>query len=134
MRRRRYVAAAGATSLGSLTGCLGLFGGGETTEAEVAMEDFLAAIREGDRRAANDLIADDGEIGRWGQAAIVELSAFEPRLVGFDVVERAEGRVVADVTVEVQGARGSPRDTFRYEFREVDGEWKLWRAVDGGLR
>ncbi len=134
MRRRKYLSTAGTLSIGATTGCLGLFGGDETTEAEVAMEEFVTAVREDDTRAANDLVADDGEIGRWGRAAVLELSAFEPRLVGFDVVEEGDGRVVADVTVEVQGSGQTFEETVRYEFREVDGEWKLWRAVGDGLR
>lgn len=136
MRRREYVAAAGALLTGGIAGCLGLGGGGggETTEAERAMERFLAAIREYDTERVNDLVADDGEIDRWGRREVRNLSVFEPRLVEFEIVEESETAVTADVTVGIRGSATDGEETIRYEFREVDGEWKLWRAVDEGLQ
>jgi len=34
----------------------------------------------------------------------------------------------------VQAASTTAQETVRYEFRPVDGEWKVWRVVEGGLR
>ncbi len=129
------MAATGTLTAGAAAGCLGLGGGGdEKTGAQRAMERFLAAIREDDTERVNDEIADDGEIERWGRREVRNLSVFEPRLVDFEVVEDGETAVTADVTVSVRGGGNTAEETVRYEFRKVDGEWKLWRRVEGGIR
>jgi hypothetical protein len=98
-----------------------------TGPAETAAA-YVAALDADNRAAANDLIADDGELAPWSRREFEWVGAFDIGLVGVDTVDRRDGSVTADLDVTIAGTT----EQLRYEFRRVErGEWKLWRSLTG---
>jgi hypothetical protein len=97
--------------------------------ARDAAELYINALNAADREAANELIADSGEINPWTPQGFNWVKAFKFEFVGFSLVRRDGQEAIGDVDFTVDGNDGPPR---RYRFRELDtGRWKLWESLDG---
>jgi hypothetical protein len=88
---------------------------------------YVAALDAGNRAAANELIAADGDLAPWTRREFGWVAAFEFEFVGFRTVERRGKEVVGDVTLTVAGTER----TLRYRVRETDDGWHLWAGPDG---
>lgn len=118
--RRRFLLLL-ATSASA--GCLG-GGTSEAGEAEAAVETFFIRIRDGDLEGANEMVADEGPLGRIDES----------------VVESAEYAEVDTETVVVQDETAIVRVTLIYEsgdpdelevgLRKIDDEWLVWEQLD----
>jgi hypothetical protein len=96
--------------------------------AAAAAEAYVDALDAGNRAAANELIAEDGDLAPWSPRSLGWIEPFDVELVEFDPVRRAEGSVTADLTVRIADST----ERLRYELRRVDaGGWKLWRGPTG---
>jgi hypothetical protein len=88
---------------------------------------YVAALDAANRAAANDLIADDGELAKWSRREFAWVGGFEIEYVGFQVVEKTGRDVIGEVELTIAETKG----VVEYRFRETDSGWKLWEAFDG---
>ena len=88
---------------------------------------YVAALDAGNRAAANELIADDGELAKWSRREFAWVSGFEIEYVRFRVVEETDQDIIGEVELTIAETKG----TVEYRFRETDSGWKLWEALDG---
>lgn len=96
--------------------------------AEAAAESYFSAVDICDRERAHELLADDGELGEWGEMQIAWYGTFDVRLLEFEPIEESENAVTATLEIDVAGMI----EEFEYEFRRIDDEgWKLWDTAEG---
>jgi hypothetical protein len=88
---------------------------------------YVAALDAANRAAANDLIADDGELAKWSQREFAWVGGFDIEYVGFRVVKETGRDTIGEVELTIAETEG----IVRYRFRETDRGWKLWEALDG---
>jgi hypothetical protein len=93
-----------------------------------AVEAYVAALDAGDRAAANELIATDGDLDPWSRRTFEWVEAFDLRVVATEVQRR--GAAAATVEADVRLADRTERLT--YDLRRAEtGDWRVWRSPDG---
>jgi hypothetical protein len=90
-------------------------------------EAYVAAIDAGDRRRANELVADDGALEPWSEREFEWVPAFDIQYAGAEIETRTGDSATASIDLVISGTR----ERLRYRLREVDDEWRLWAALDG---
>ena len=94
-----------------------------------AAESYIEALDGTDLEAANELIADDGDLDPWTSQGFDWVEAFAFEFVGFRTVRDDGQDVIGEIDFTIGGNDGPP---YRYRFRELDtGRWKLWESLDG---
>lgn len=132
MRRRHFVASSAVVATG-LTGCMGLLGGtDDRDDPEAVVREFVAAMDEGDRKTANDLIHGDSPEGEVSEAEAERTAELEVTLEGTELLE--ENDDTARVRVELTLSDGTNTQTREliYELRTEDGDWKIWDESSAG--
>lgn len=132
MRRRHFVASSAVVATG-LTGCMDLLGGtDDRDDPEAVVREFVAAMDEGDRKTANDLIHGDSPEGEVSEAEAERTAELEVTLEETELLE--ENDDTARVRVELTLSDGTNTQTREliYELRTEDGDWKVWeeRSAD----
>jgi hypothetical protein len=105
-------------------------GGLRTTgkvSAKAAADAYVAALNDGDKETANELIADTGQLEPWSEQDLEWVQAFSIELVDFAVTERQDDSVVAKLTIRLADAT----EPVTYEFRRAENGWKLWAGLEG---
>ena len=127
VERRTFLGVGGAVALGPVGRVLRSDAGSSSSPRETAVA-YVSALDAGDRRRANELIADDGELDPWSEREFEWVPAFDIGLARFEPVDRRDGRVVADLAVTVDGNES----VVRYEFRWLGPTgWRVYEAPDG---
>ena len=125
MERRKFVTGVvGSTIL--LTGCVG----GNDDDLEDVAEEFVSAMDDGDHETVNDLIADDGEMDKWEPADAAVLEEYDVEHTNFEIVEEDDDRAEVHMTIRTTNDV-TDAFTVTYELRQVDGEWKFWKGIEG---
>jgi hypothetical protein len=95
--------------------------------ARAAGNAYVRALDNADREETNSLIAESGQVEPWSAQDFNWVRAFSIELVDFEVTKRQKDSVIADLTLQIDDSTGS----VTYEFRHVNGGWKLWRGIRG---
>jgi hypothetical protein len=96
------------------------------TSAESTAEAYIAALDDGNRGRVNDLIGDQGALDPWSTQDFRWVQAFSLELTDFESIQQEDDVVVADLLVRLDDST-SP---VRYEFRQVDTRWKVWKGIE----
>lgn len=131
MRRRTYIAS--CTVVTGLAGCTGLLGGGnDRDDPEAVVREFIAALDEGDRETANELIHEDSPQGELSEEQAGQTGELDLTVEGTELLQETDD--TARVRVELTVSDGSERQTteLTYELRTEDGEWKIWDESAAG--
>lgn len=116
-----------------LAGCTGLLGGEEERgDPEAVVQEFIAALDEGDRETANELIHEESPQGELSEERAEQTGELDLTLEGTELLEETDdtARVRADLSV----SDGSERQTteLTFELRTEDGDWKIWDESTAG--
>ncbi len=140
MKRRTFLAGIGAASTIALAGCLG-----DDNEREEVVEDYLAAVDDGDMELASGLVHEDGEPPFESSESITvneieerdredaadgtehDLSELEEEDESLTDLQGFEDTayVYADIETESDG----DIDVYYHLVQDDDGLWYIWRAL-----
>ena len=126
VERRTFLGVGGAVALGPIGRVLRSDAGSSSSPRETAVA-YVSALDAGDRRRANELIADDGELDSWSEREFKWVPAFDVRYAGAEIGDRTDDGATASIDIVISGKK----QQLRYRLREVDGEWQFWAALDG---
>ena len=129
MQRRKFIMAVGAASAAGLAGCLS----GDNDPDDV-VEEFYAAMDEGDVDAMNELIHEDSPEGEATEEDFEGSEDFEFTVEETEVLEEdddvAEVRAKVTFEGEFMGEEFEETDEDLIELRTEDGSWKVYDSVE----
>lgn len=129
MRRRACLGAGATIVTGFLAGCLG-DNGGDSSEIEQRVEEFVAAIDEGDEDRVNGMIAREGETDPWRVDQRARMGGIDLAVERIELLEESGDRATVAVTTSITGQTGfAETEHTEYELRSIDGEWKVWNVT-----
>lgn len=124
MQRRKFVMAVGVAGAAGLAGCLS----GDSDPDDV-VEEFYAAMDEGDVETMNDLMHEDSE-EEITEEDLEEIEDFDITVEETEILEEDDdaAEVRAEITVEGEflGEEVEETNEETIELRTEDGEWKLY--------
>ena len=127
VNRRTCLAAIGGGVTTALAGCtssLPLIG---SDSPEDVAEEYITAIMEDDREAANELIHPDSPGGEYGEDEWDFIQEFSPDDAEVVEIEENDDQATATVETTYESDGEETTEEGEIELRTHDGEWMIWR-------